>query len=450
MEENIEEIQEIEEPVKEKKTFKDKLKEPKYKIMLVVLLLCGIVGAGYYIYSSLNWTAEKIVRTLVEDKANLSLVVFEDQKNPNVAYFKDNIIKVEDLDYTGMIEVFENKTEALLKRDYYVLFDTEMEKEFNVETLGAELAKKYGTGKHTVYVNGNTLIRLSYHYSEYQANQLIKQFDAVMEKTYQSEKNIPTEEQQKNIKKNYEKDIDKQIKEQHNLLIQELKEDLDALNKEIENAEMDRLLEIKNEAESYKQFADLALDAVAVQDAVDAKIQTQIDVIDNMLDEAEAEYSRTKIQSTKDAIQLLTHTYFETYKVDWNTRIDKILHKIKEKEIQDYKDKCTNYSKDHSTYASIDDSYKGKFAYFKGKIDGVSTNSSGRITFVVNVTPKYILGNIAYWTDPVYVDVDNGVSSYYSQGDIIEMWGTIEGMLVNEQVFGDAKSYPTFYCKYAD
>ncbi len=79
----------------------------------------------------------------------------------------------------------------------------------------------------------------------------------------------------------------------------------------------------------------------------------------------------------------------------------------------------------------------------------VSTNNEGRIALVVNVTPQYLFGNIAYWSNSVYVDVDNDIALSFGQGDLIQLWGELEGMITNEQVFGDDKTYPSLYCKYA-
>lgn len=453
--ENVEELEEevVEEEIseneveKEKQSFFQKLKNPKYtkhKIVLVVLLIACIAGTGIFIYNSLNWTADRICREMVSDKSNLELVVIEDNTNTSISYFRDSTLKIEGLEYTGSIEVFENKTEALLKKDYYELYDTEMMKVFNETTLGSGLVKVYGTGKSSVYVNGNTLIRLSYHYSEYQVNQLIKQFNVVMEQTYQTEKNIPTSNQQDEIIKNYKKQIEEEVASAKNNLITTLQEDLNQLKAEIENADIDRLLEIKDEAASYKTMTDLALLALEVEEAVDTKIQSQVVAVDTILDEAENTYSRDKVQDAKDAIALLTHEVFNEYKDPWNDRIELILYKIKEKEIQDYKDQCTEYN-----YYDIDESYDGKYAYFYGKIMSISTNTNGRIALVVNVTPQYLFGQIAYWSNSVYVDVDEGISAFYDQGDMIQMWGTLEGMVTNEQVFGDAKNYPEFYCQYA-
>lgn len=441
--------EEQEEIIVEKKSFFEKMKDPKYtkhKILLVVVLLCVIGGLGYYVYSSLNWTSEKICRALVDNHTNLQLVVLEENTNPSISYFNDNLIKKEGIYYTGMIEVFANKTEALLKKDYYQLYDQEMMASFNETTLGTELNKIYGANQWTVYVNGNTLIRISYLYSDYQVQQLIKNFNTVMDGVYQTEKNIPTEEKQKEIQKNYQKQVQKEVKAKTDELVASIEATLTTLKAEAEldDTDIDRLLEIKEEAAKYKVFASVSLKALEVEETVDGKIKAKVDAIDQKLDDAEANHSRDMIQEAKDAIALLTHEIFTEYKDPWNKRIEQILYKIKEKEIQDYKDQCQEFN-----YYDIDDSYKGEYAYFYGKIDGISTNDQGRIALIVNTTPKYLFGQIAYWTNPVYVDVDNGVPSFYEHGGFIHMWGTIEGMLVNEQVFGDAKSYPTFYCQYA-
>jgi hypothetical protein len=427
----------------------EKFKDPKYtkhKFAIIALLVCVIGGLGYYVYNALNWPADKICRALVNQVSTLELVTIEGDTNDNISYFNDSTIKQEGVSYTGMIEVFDNKTEALLKKEYYELYDSEMHKVFNSDLLGTELSKTYGTGKWNMYVNGNTLIRLSYHYSSYKTEQLVKKFNIVMEKTYQTDKNVPTESEQKQIQKNYKKQVEDAVKNEKDQFIASLDGMITTLKAEVDldDTSIDRLLEIKDEVEKYKNVGDLGTKALEVQNAVEKKIKSQADAIDAILDDAQNNYSRDKVQEAKDAIALLTHRVFDEYKQPWNDRIDQILYLIKEKEIQEYKDKCQEFS-----YDEIDESYEGEYAYFYGKIKAVSTNTSGRITLIVSVTPQYFFGSVAGWEDEVYVDLDNEISGSYGKDDLIQMWGQINGMVVNEQVFGSAKYYPSFYCKYA-
>lgn len=428
------------EKIEETKNKKKKL-GTKNKLGLIFILICAIAGLSFFIYNSLNWTAEEIFTELKENVSTVELVSSEE----NTVYFKDSIVK-DNVSYVGIIEVFENKTEALLKKEYYELYDQEMTKVFNEDLLGPELAKKYATSKWKMYINGNTLLRLSSHYTDYQIKQVNKQFNIVMDKVYQTDKNVPTENEQKSIQKNYKKQVESEIQLEKANLISSLEATIITLKAEAEFADttIDRLLEIKEEVELYKAIGELGPKALEVQTIVDGVIQGKVKKVDDLLDEALSTYSREKIQNAKDEIALLTHTVFTEYKDPWNKRIEQILYQIKEKEIQDYKDACVEYN-----YYDIDESYKGKQAYFYGKIYRVTTNTNGGITIIINTEPQYLLGSIAYWTNSVYVDMDKDISAFYSQGDLIELWGTLEGMVVNEQVFGDAKTYPKFYCKYA-
>lgn len=428
------------EKIEETKNKKKKL-GTKNKLGLIFILVCAIAGLSFFIYSSLNWTAEEIFTELKENVSTVELVSSEE----NTVYFKDSIVK-DNVSYVGIIEVFENKTEALLKKEYYELYDQEMTKVFNEDLLGPELAKQYATSKWKMYINGNTLLRLSSHYTDYQIKQVNKQFNIVMDKVYQTDKNVPTENEQKTIQKNYKKQVESEVQLEKANLISSLEATIITLKAEAEftDTTIDRLLEIKEEVELYKAIGELGPKALEVQTIVDGVIQGKVKKVDDLLDEALSTYSREKIQNAKDEIALLTHTVFTEYKDPWNKRIEQILYQIKEKEIQDYKDACVEYN-----YYDIDESYKGKQAYFYGKIYRVTTNTNGGITIIINTEPQYLLGSIAYWTNSVYVDMDKDISAFYSQGDLIELWGTLEGMVVNEQVFGDAKTYPKFYCKYA-
>ncbi len=297
---NQEELKEVEEVVEEKVSFFKKLKDPKYskyKIIAILLLMCTIGGLGYYVTNSMNWSAQKTCKEFIEGHPNLTLVTLEGQ-DPNISYFDDSVIKQEGVTYTGMFEVFNNKTEALLKKDYYELYDKKMAEYFNEANLGKEFNKLYGTGKWTVYVNGNTLIRLSHLYTTYQTEQLIKQFNQTMDRVYQSEKNIPTKDQQNTIKKNYEKQVTNDVKTKKDELLSSIEGTLVTLKAlaEKEDTTIDRLLEIKEEAATFKVLADLSLKALEIEEIVNKRIQSQIDNVNTILDDAQNNYSRDKVQ----------------------------------------------------------------------------------------------------------------------------------------------------------
>ena len=169
-----------------------------------------------------------------------------------------------------------------------------------------------------------------------------------MEKTYQTDKNVPTESEQKQIQKNYKKQVEDAVKNEKDQFIASLDGIITTLKAEVdlEDTSIDRLLEIKDEVEKYKNVGDLGTKALEVQNAVDQKIKSQADAVDAILDDAQNNYSRDKVQEAKDAIALLTHRVFDEYKQPWDDRIDQILYLIKEKEIQEEWQKVQEEQKD--------------------------------------------------------------------------------------------------------
>lgn len=110
--------------------------------------------------------------------------------------------------------------------------------------------------------------------------------------------------------------------------------------------------------------------------------------------------------------------------------------------VSDYKNKCTSYSYD--TIARNPDLYKGEKAVFTGEV--VQTiESSIDVAYRVNIT-ETTYG----YKDTIYVSYSGADKSdgRILDGDIITIWGTINGLKTYDTILGSSITIPSVYAKY--
>ena len=115
---------------------------------------------------------------------------------------------------------------------------------------------------------------------------------------------------------------------------------------------------------------------------------------------------------------------------------------------QMFKDSCSQYSYEEISRNPYD--YLGEPAYFRGKVVQVMEEEILGVTWCVlrvNVTPTRYT-----WDDTIYVN-------YYGyspskgrifEDDIIEMWGTLEGIKTYKSILGATISIPQFNAEYIE
>lgn len=143
-----------------------------------------------------------------------------------------------------------------------------------------------------------------------------------------------------------------------------------------------------------------------------------------------------------DSINDNTKYYDSNYNIV-NTNIDL----LKENEINDYKKSCVTYEyKEVLRYPSI---YKGKNAYWFGKIVQVVDKTFYSSIFRINVTcEKYSYTDEYFCDDAIYVTYFGDQS--FIVDDMVKMWGSMDGTQTYTTVLGASVTIPKFDAQYIE
>lgn len=434
----------------------------KFIVLSEILVLFILVMSVAYLISQKNWNAEKIVRSMIADNHDLSLATLTEEAKTeepseavavpyqSVAYFNDVLIKnSETVPYAGAVEVYENKQQALVQKAYYEVYNAELKTVFSVGDFGQKIADEYASKQAYVYVNGNVLLYLHHGYSSYQAEQMKKLFNQVVSRYEQSEKNLPDEawvEATQQANQTKAKEEAKLLKER---VIAELQEKINALATQLQEADVVKMLEIRESVMPYTEIPVVKQLADDVVNQIDDTIDNMAQEITDVLDEAEANLDSEAISLAQEMIKALEHPIFDEYKKEWDQRITQIQWAIREQEIRNYKAQCESYPYDD--IVSDPDAYIGYYAYFYGQVVEVMSSSTG-FAYRVNVTPvySYFSDRILYWEDSIIIELDEEIETTIDEDDIIEMWGTLQGATSRTTALGGDSVVPQFYCRYLE
>lgn len=126
-----------------------------------------------------------------------------------------------------------------------------------------------------------------------------------------------------------------------------------------------------------------------------------------------------------------------------NTNIDTLKANV----VNDYKKSCATYG--YKDVLRNPSNYKGKQAYWLGKIVQVVDKSSYSSTFRIDVTcEKYMYSSGYYCEDTVYVTYYGDKS--FIEDDMVKMWGTMDGTQTYTTVLGASVTIPKFEAQYIE
>lgn len=135
--------------------------------------------------------------------------------------------------------------------------------------------------------------------------------------------------------------------------------------------------------------------------------------------------------------------YYDSNHNAINTNIDT----LKADALNDYKKACATYSYKDVLRNPAD--YKGKQAYWFGKIVQVVDKSAHSSTFRIDVTcEKYAYSSGYYCDDTIYV-IYYGDQSFI-EDDMVKMWGTMEGIQTYTTVLGASVTVPKFKAQHME
>lgn len=418
--------------------------------VIALLLLCFYLGQR-----NTNWKADEVLTRLFEVHPDLAVLEIDESESEDLAldaisskaYFSDVVLKLDQQDFAGCIEVYANHQEALLRKQYLEAFADEKITLMNEKDFGSFIAKDIEKEKEHLYVNGNILLRLNGQYSLYQANKIINEVSEILKEREQKEKNLPSPEEiaarkEQNIKRAKEDAL--KAKE---TLEKSFVGNMELWKTEAQTADIYGLINLLERVNQYESIPSLTSQVEQLRDFIQGKIDSISKEINDALDLAEENLDQKALDDVKTKITSLNHEIFDTYKIEWDTRIGDIQWKIDNKAMQDYKDACQSF--DYDDLINNNDKYIGVQVYFRGKVDSISHTIDGTI-LEITIKPVSFLSMPIYWENTLCVVLEKENAAVIETGNIVNVWGVIEGMTNTSTWFGTEQEVPLMKAKYIE
>ena len=135
--------------------------------------------------------------------------------------------------------------------------------------------------------------------------------------------------------------------------------------------------------------------------------------------------------------------YYDSNRKQVKTNIETLKANI----VNDYKNSCAKLK--YKDVLRNPSNYKGKKAYWFGKIVQVVDKSSYSSIFRIDVTcEKYSYSSGYFCDDTIYV-IYRGEKSFI-EDDMVKMWGTMDGTETYTTVLGASVTVPRFNAEYME
>lgn len=181
---------------------------------------------------------------------------------------------------------------------------------------------------------------------------------------------------------------------------------------------------------------------IAADNKAKQEKESKANDITTRLNSVSESLNNEELTTIEKEISKLTDSYYETYKTDWNNKIEEIKNKIATKEVDDYKTTCQTYTYDQ--ISRNPETYKGQKVHFTGEVIQVLEYSTS-VELRVNITKdKY-----GYYDDTVYIIYNNlDMNNRILEGDIIDIYGELDGLESYVSTLGATITIPRVIAKY--
>lgn len=426
----------------------------KGSVIVIITIILGLILATTFIQRETAINAIEIARDLEKVSAAYSVKIEDYDKLEGTKHEYINAAtgkeKYGDLNYIYKVEVFNNKEDALFRKEYLNKKQFKLEETITKKDFGFLYDEYINKGiKEEIVVYNNVLLRVNLSYEEAK-DKIISTFKTAVLNYKTSNKNNKNKKEFENFKNNKLISLNSEVtKEKDNLI----KEHTDILNKhilELNSCTVENLVAIKKDVNRYndvvilKDLYNKALKEVEkATNRINKEKETKVNNINKEIIKISKSLNSKDLENLENTIDSLSDAQFKNEKVKWQKNISDIKKKLKNKEISDYKNKCKSYS--YKAISRNPEKYKGSYAYFRGEVVQVLEYGDS-VTLRVNVTQSpygY------YWDDTVYVTYYNyDKNNRILEDDIIKMYGTLEGTKTYESIFGASITIPRLDAKY--
>ena len=234
---------------------------------------------------------------------------------------------------SASIEVFKDDVDAKLRYDYLINYYEEYEEIFSEEDFGDEIVKK-SPNKNYLCLDGNVLLQIN----ENATNDLVKEYKKVVKNVLKRNKYDKSSCSKKELDKEKEinnKEIESTIKDEKEKLINDLNKQLDDMLTKLDNCSEVEMYKIQRNVEDYDDIPIIKEKYDSVISKINTKKQNNVNDVNTRINNLYNTLDSNELQSIRNKIQEYTDEFYETYKSDWQTKLNDIENKISEKQRQE-------------------------------------------------------------------------------------------------------------------
>lgn len=335
---------------KEKKSYKLERRDKIFLFIGVTLFLLLIIIIYFAFIKKSNLSAADISKKMSKQiesierykKVDPDKIAGKEHEYVEKTYIYDKNIEHPSnawLEASASIEVFKTDADAKLRYYYLIKYYEEYEKTFLEEDYGNEIIKNIPSKKY-LYLNGNVLLQINENASDSEINEYTDVLKRILKrnkynKASYSKKEISKYKENKNVK------IESIIKEEKEDLVNNLNEELDKMLINLDNCSESEMYKIQRNVNDYAGVPIVKEKYDSVISKISTKKQNNVNDINNRINNLYNTLDSNELQSIKDKIEEYTDEFYETYKIDWQTKLDDIENKISEKQKQEEIDRKT-------------------------------------------------------------------------------------------------------------
>ena len=335
---------------KEKKSYKLERRDKIFLFIGVTLFLLLIIIIYFAFIKKSNLSAADISKKMSKQiesierykKVDPDKIAGKEHEYVEKTYIYDKNIEHPSnawLEASASIEVFKTDADAKLRYYYLIKYYEEYEKTFLEEDYGNEIIKNIPSKKY-LYLNGNVLLQINENASDSEINEYTDVLKRILkrnkyDKASYSKKEISKYKENKNVK------IESIIKEEKEDLLNNLNEKLDKMLIDLDNCSESEMYKIQRNVKNYAGVPIVKEKYDSVISKISTKKQNNVNDINNRINNLYNTLYSNELQSIKDKIEEYTDEFYETYKIDWQTKLDDIENKISEKQKQEEIDRKT-------------------------------------------------------------------------------------------------------------
>ncbi len=419
-----------------------KEKKKGYKIIFGSCVLVGILSFLIFFITLVNTTdchkiAKQISRILLENTS-----VNDDGKDTNYKYsYIDSSSIYAKIDGTDEIVIsiskYSSNVEAKAKEEYLknrysslhnIIDGTLLEETYWKDSFDGE--------QDEIFTEGIYLIRISSYYKD-NYEELKKKIISILNKYDIKDIQQLDEKEVKSYWQNEITKLEKRVEDIHSEILNKFNDGINQHIADMENCKGNECEEYLNEVMVFNKYPEAEAQLNLVQQKYDEIINQKKAIVDNInatISNVEINLNENDYESLKKQINDMDDDFYNDYKVEWENRLNAIDENV-------YKNSCGNY--DYKDLLRTPDNYKNQKAYWFGVVQQKVNSSQYRVG-VDCEKYHYIDGYSCKNTIYVYYIGDTNII----EDDVLQMWGTMNGVVTYEAIFGNNITIPSFIAKY--